>query len=154
LVLDNPIVLDIYNNKKILHLRVNASFFELNGWVADKRIFCGDFDPNAGGWSSKSKGEIMIKFEGDDQRTKCSIKVLLQHHLVVIREESDDEDPDGNEPPITPKNTKRPTAIDPNATQQYNADSSDDEDAHRADPGRHAMHACPPPHILKYPSLA
>ena len=26
----------------------------------------------------------MIKFEGDEQRTKCSIKLLLQHNLTVI----------------------------------------------------------------------
>jgi hypothetical protein len=92
----------------------------------------------------------MIKFEGDDQRTKCSIKTLLQHHLVVITEESDDEDPDGIEPPSTPENATRPAAIDPNATQQIDEDSSDDEGAHRPVPGRHAVHACPLPHVLMY----
>lgn len=147
MVLDNPIVFKFYTSKKMLHLRINASFFELNGWVADKRIYSGDFDPMyASVWSSKSKGEVMIQFEGDSHRTKCSLKLLLQHGLALIDGDNSDDNSDDSEPPSTPDNAPQPAQIDPNATQQYgDQDSSDEEGAHRSDPGRHAMHACTPP---------
>ena len=127
MVLDSPTVLAIYKAKKILHLRINASYFELTGWEADKRIYSGDFNPNAGGWSNKSKGEIMIKFEGEDKRTKCSIKLLLDHNLTVIADEDDGDASDDSSPPRTPENAPQPGAIDPNRTQSF-GDSSDDEE--------------------------
>ena len=154
MVIDNPIVLTFYTTKKIIHLRVNASFFELNGWVADKRIYCGDFDPNIGGWSNKSKGEIMIKFEGDDQRTKCSIKILLQHNLTTIPDEDGDNSDDPSEP-RTLENAPQPATNDPNKTQS-GEDSSDEEGAHREEG---IYRACnPPPPSLQsllctYPAL-
>jgi hypothetical protein len=149
LVLDNPIVFKFYTSKKMLHLRINASFFELNGWVADKRIYSGDFNPAyASAWSSKSKGEVMIQFEGDSHRTKCSLKLLLQHGLALIDGDNSDDNSD-SDPPSTLDNAPQPAQIDPNATQQYgDQDSSDEEGAHRSDPGRHAMHACTPPPIF------
>ena len=127
LVLDSPTVLAIYKAKKILHLRINASYFELTGWEADKRIYSGDFNPNVGGWSNKSKGEVMIKFEGEDKRTKCSIKLLLDHNLTVIADEDDGDASDDSSPPQTPENAPQPGAIDPNRTQTF-GDSSDDEE--------------------------
>ena len=144
LVLDNPIVVTFYTTKESLNLHVNASFFELGGWVADKQIYFGIFNPDAAGWKSKSKGEVMIKFAGDELRTKCSLKVLLQHGLTLlppaadIVELSDSSEPS---PPQTPKNVPQPGAIDPNRTQSYGDDSSDDDGAHKTGGTVHALPA-------------
>ena len=123
----------LLHHKKIIHLRVNASFFELEGWPADKRIYCGDFDPNSGGWSNKGRGEVMIKFEGDDQRTKCSLKLLLQHNLTTIPDEDDGDSSSDDPPPSeprTPEHAPQPATNDPNKTQSF-GDSSDEEGARR-----------------------
>jgi hypothetical protein len=151
LVLDNPIVFKFYTSKKMLHLRINASFFELNGWVADKRIYSGDFNPAyASAWSSKSKGEVMIQFEGDSHRTKCSLKLLLQHGLTLIDGDNSDDNSDDSEPPSTPDNAPQPKPIDPNATQQCgDEDSSSDGEGAQTGPaqvGMPCMHAPPPPY--------
>ena len=60
-------------------LAPNATFFETDGWKADNRIYSGELNPKGGGNNRASKGEFMIKWEGDadENRIKCSCSLKL-----------------------------------------------------------------------------
>jgi hypothetical protein len=120
----DPIVIAFYTTKKTLTLSVKATFFETNGWTAPQREYDCTFEPIKG-WAKRSTGDVMIRFQGEDKQTKCSLKFLMEHGLVIKHDENSDQD----SPPHTPKNGKQPAAVDPNRTQTFNnADSSDDDD--------------------------
>lgn len=64
-------------------MRISSSFFETAGWQSDKSHYLCNFDP-AKNWVSKKRGELRLKWEGDERGSKTTIAVLLQHGLQVL----------------------------------------------------------------------
>ena len=141
---DHPAVIGMYTVQgETLDFEINSSFFETEGWQADKQKYGAKFNP-ATGWVSKKRGEVYMLFEGEANRTKCMINTLVEHNLkiltIVLSSDSEDEsvddpgDPDdqgghanpdlsdSSPDPKTPSNAG-PSRADPNRTQQ-NDDSA------------------------------
>ena len=134
---NNTIVICLYTTKVPVDISVNASFFETNGWTATKRKYTGIFNPITG-WAKKSTGELYIAWDGDPQRTKCSLKAMLDHGLCVLNgyNNHQPDSPEEDEAPVTPKNGKQPAVVDPNKTQSYGGDSSDTPEVDSSDDGK------------------
>ena len=91
--------MDLLNAKETVALRVNKSFFETAGYTAELEMFHGKFDPTKQ-WICKKRGELRVKFEGDEKSVSTTLKDLLAHGLNVVcltqqfafSDDEDDED--------------------------------------------------------------
>ena len=91
--------MDLLNAKETVALRVNKSFFETAGYTAELEMFHGKFDPTKQ-WTCKKRGELRVKFEGDEKSVSTTLKDLLAHGLNVVcltqqfafSDDEDDED--------------------------------------------------------------
>ena len=91
----DPLVARFYEATRPFELTVGASFFETEGWTADKRFYAGKFNPTRW-WHNKAKGVVYIKFEDDARKTKCTLSELIKHNLKILILDSSDEDEDAD----------------------------------------------------------
>ena len=93
----DPRIDELLNAKCRKEIRVPASFFTATGWQPDKPYYVGIFDPSSM-WKNKKRGILAVAFEGDDNVTKTTLRVLFDSHFTVttptqqFTDDSSDED--------------------------------------------------------------
>ena len=93
----DPRIDELLNAKCRKEIRVPASFFTATGWQPDKPYYVGIFDPSSM-WKNKKRGILAVAFEGDDNVTKTTLRILFDSHFTVttptqqFTDDSSDED--------------------------------------------------------------